>query len=74
MAALDVRWRCGSSTGDQDLLAEATGRQRGGQDFAGLIYAHQLRVTIGKCISDLELLAQVGRPEDFANRVEYLPL
>jgi hypothetical protein len=36
--------------------------------------AHQLRVTIGKCISDLELLAQVGRPEDFANRVEYLRL
>jgi len=33
-----------------------------------------LRVTIGKCIADLELLTQAETPEDFANRVEYLPL
>ena len=59
---------------DEDLLAEATRRQRSGRTFAGVIYGHQLRITIGKCIADLELLAQAGRPEDFANRVEYLPL
>jgi hypothetical protein len=59
---------------DEDLLAEATRRQRSGQNFAGVIYAHQLRVTIGKCIADLELLALAGTLEDFANRVEYLPL
>jgi predicted nuclease of predicted toxin-antitoxin system len=59
---------------DEDLLAEATLRQRGGQPFAGLIYAHQLRVTLGKCIADLELLALAGTPDDFTNRVEYLPL
>jgi predicted nuclease of predicted toxin-antitoxin system len=59
---------------DEDLLAEATRRQRSGQPFAGVIYAHQLRVTIGKCVADLEVLAQAGNTEDFANRVEYLPL
>jgi len=59
---------------DQDLLAEATHRQRSGRLFAGVVYAHQLRVTIGKCIADLQVLAQAGMPEDFANRVEYLPL
>ena len=59
---------------DADLLAEATRRQRSVQSFAGVIYAHQLRVTIGKCIADLEVLTQAGTPEDFANRVEYLPL
>jgi hypothetical protein len=59
---------------DDDLLAEATLRQRSGQAFAGVIYGHQLRVTIGKCVTDLELLAQAGRPEDFANLVEFLPL
>lgn len=59
---------------DEDLLAEANRRQRGGQPFAGLIYGHQLRVTIGKCVADLEILAQAGNLEDFANRVEYLPL
>lgn len=59
---------------DEDLLAEATKRQRSGQHFGGVIYAHQLGITIGKAVNDLELLAQVGTPEEFANRVEFLPL
>ena len=59
---------------DQDLLAEATKRQRSGKHFGGVIYAHQLGITIGRAINDLEILAQAGTAEDFANRVEYLPL
>ena len=61
-------------TQDEDLLAEANGCQRGGRPFAGVVYAHQLRVTIGQRINDLELIAQVYEPVDMANRVEYLPL
>jgi hypothetical protein len=61
-------------TRDEDLLREAAQRQERGMAFAGVIYAHQLKVTIGQCIRDLETLALVGEPEDFANRVEYLPL
>jgi len=59
---------------DEDLLAEAAGRQRNGQFFAGVIYAHQLGITIGKAVSDLEILAQCGSLDDFASRVEHLPL
>lgn len=59
---------------DEDLLAEASKRQRGAQHFGGVIFAHQLGITIGRAINDLEILAQAGSPEDFANRVEYLPL
>ncbi|MDQ3814759.1 MAG: hypothetical protein M3347_12520, partial [Armatimonadota bacterium] len=59
---------------DDDLLAEAVHRQRSGENFAGVIYAHQLRVTIGQCVRDLEFLAQVGEPKDFENQVIYLPL
>ena len=59
---------------DEDLLAEATKRQRSGKHFGGVIYAHQLGITIGRAINDLEVLAQAGSSEDFANRVEYLPL
>jgi hypothetical protein len=59
---------------DEDLLAEATRRQRSGESFGGVIYAHQLRITIGRAIHDLEILAQAGTAEDFANRVEHLPL
>jgi hypothetical protein len=61
-------------TEDEDLLAEAERRQRGGRPFAGVIYAHQLRVTIGLCVNDLELMAKVYEPADMADRVEYLPL
>ena len=61
-------------TRDEDLLAEARTRQQAGRFFAGVIYAHQLRVTIGRCISDLEIIAKAGEPEDLHNRVEHLPL
>jgi len=61
-------------TQDEDLLVEATRRQRNGIHFAGVVYAHQLRVTVGQCINDLELLATLFEPSDIANRVEFLPL
>ena len=59
---------------DEDLLAEATRRQRSGKHFGGVVYAHQLGITIGQAINDLETLAEAGRFEDFADRVEFLPL
>lgn len=59
---------------DEDLLVEATRRQRMGESFAGVVYAHQLRVTIGRCIQDLELIAKATDAADWRNRVEYLPL
>ena len=59
---------------DDDLLAEARRRQQTGRSFSGVVYAHQLRITVGQTIRDLELVAQVYEPEDLANRVEYLPI
>jgi len=59
---------------DEDLLAEAARRQRDGIPFAGVVYADQLRVSIGVCVQDLELIAKAAILEDMANRVEYLPL
>jgi hypothetical protein len=34
---------------------------------------HQLAISIGQAIHDLELLAKVLDPGDIRNRVEYLP-
>ena len=59
---------------DAGLLAEARARQSRGAFFAGLIYAHQLHVTLGQCVRDLELIAITAEPGDLANRVHYLPL
>jgi predicted nuclease of predicted toxin-antitoxin system len=61
-------------TQDEDFLVEAHRRQQTGEPFAGVVYAHQLNVTIGECVSDLELIAKIYEPKDLADRVEYLPL
>ncbi|MBE2264052.1 MAG: DUF5615 family PIN-like protein [Burkholderiaceae bacterium] len=58
---------------DDDMLVEATRRQRAGVPFAGVVYAHQLQTTIGACVRDLELIARVADPVDMADHVEYLP-
>lgn len=59
---------------DDDFLREAARRQRAGEPFAGVIYAHQLRVSIAKCIEDLELLAVASNPDEFQGHVLFLPL
>lgn len=61
-------------TQDDDFLIESNYRQQQGIPFPGVIYAHQLFVSIGDCVRDLELIAQIGEPEDLANSVRYLPL
>lgn len=61
-------------TRDEDLLAEATSRQRTNRTFAGVIYAHQLNVSIGGWIADLELIAEASDLPEWSNRVEHLPL
>lgn len=58
---------------DDDLLKEAAQRQQTGVPFAGVIYAHQLRITIGACVHDLELIARAADPEDLKNHIQFLP-
>jgi hypothetical protein len=61
-------------THDDDLLAEATARQRSGVAFSGVVYAHQLNVTIGQCVADLELIAGASERAEWSGGVMYLPL
>lgn len=61
-------------TQDDDLLAEATHRQRATISFGGVIYGHQEVVSIGQCVQDLEMIAVIGNDEDVFDQVIYLPL
>ena len=45
-------------TQDEDLLREGTRLLKGRGDFSGIVYAHQLRVTIGQMVEDLELITK----------------
>ena len=59
---------------DDDLLVIAAERQTSGEPFRGVVYAHQLRVTIGRCVQDLALLAEAAEPAELEAQVVYLPL
>lgn len=59
---------------DDDFLTEATRRQQAGIDFYSVVYAHKLRISVGHCVRDLEIIAKTAYAEELANRVQYLPL
>jgi hypothetical protein len=59
---------------DTDLLRKGTRRIREHSDFSGIIYAHQLRITIGQMVEDLELIARATSQEEWLGRIEYLPI
>lgn len=59
---------------DPDLIAEAARRLRKGQAFATVVFARQTEVSIGRCVTDLEIIAKGAAPEEAMNQVVYLPL
>jgi len=61
-------------TQDDDLLREASRRQVTEETFADMIYAHQLNVTIGQRIDDLELIAKASKPDEWKGRLTFFPL
>jgi len=60
-------------TQDIGFKAMAEDWQRQGRPFAGLLFGHQLRGTIGQFVTDLEIIALGSEPDEWFNTVEYLP-
>ena len=61
-------------TNDDDLVVEATRRQREGASFAGVIYVHQEKLGIGETVADLELIAKASELGELEGQILYLPL
>lgn len=61
-------------TRDSDFLAEGVRRQRAGLPFATIVYAHQQHVSIGRCVSDLEMIASASTPDEAIGQIIFLPL
>lgn len=61
-------------TQDIGFKALAEDWQRRGRPFAGLIFGRQRDVTIGRLVSDLELIALACDPDECRNVVQYIPL
>jgi predicted nuclease of predicted toxin-antitoxin system len=60
-------------TQDDDFLSLASEWIRKKKDFSGVLNAHQLRITIGQAIDDLELIAKVLDSLEIQNRILFLP-
>jgi predicted nuclease of predicted toxin-antitoxin system len=54
---------------DEDMLAQVVKCERAGEPFATLIFARQLDLSIGRCIADLNALAEAALPEDARGQV-----
>lgn len=61
-------------TQDRDFLVLAARWQQSRREFAGMVYGHQLRVTVGGAVRDIALIASVMTRADMRNRIEFLPL
>ncbi|NLF67981.1 MAG: DUF5615 family PIN-like protein [Candidatus Anammoximicrobium sp.] len=61
-------------TQDDDFLSIGRRGQVSGREFSEILYAHQLRITVGQAIADLALVAKIMTPEEMKNRIEFLPL
>lgn len=59
---------------DQDFLRIAADWQREGRTFAGVVFAAQQGVSLGRLADDLELLLPCCEPEELRDRVTSLPL
>ena len=60
-------------TQDDDFLVLARDWLRSGRDFPGVVFAQQMRITIGQAIRDLELIAKALDPQDMRNSIEFIP-
>jgi Domain of unknown function (DUF5615) len=61
-------------TFDVRFLDMAEQWQHSGRQFSGLVYAHPLRVSIGRLVQDLELIARATEADEWLNYIERLPL
>lgn len=60
-------------TQDEDFLAIASEWQESGRRFFGVAYSHQMAITVGQAITQLELVCKVMTADELQN-ILYLPL
>jgi predicted nuclease of predicted toxin-antitoxin system len=61
-------------TQDDDFLAIADDWQLAKRHFSGVIYTHQLRMTVGRMIADIQLILETTTSNEMCNTVVFIPL
>ena len=57
---------------DDDFLRIAQKWSYQGKEHQGIIYVHPLKLSIGECVNNIELLANVLEIHEMKNHIEYL--
>lgn len=61
-------------TQDDDFLLIARDWQSSGRPFAGVVYAHQLGITVGQAILQLQLVCEAMTGDEVRDTILFLPL
>ena len=61
-------------TQDEDFLAIGHEWQASGREFYGIVYSHQLSITVGRAVQDLQIVCEVLTEEDVRGQVVFLPI
>ncbi len=60
-------------TQDDDFLVIAQEWQTLGRSFTGIAYAHQLGITVGQAVLQLQLVCEVMTVDELRNTILFLP-
>lgn len=61
-------------TQDEDFLTIATEWQEVEKPFFGVAYSHQMGITVGQAVTQLELVCKLMTDDEMQNTILYLPL
>lgn len=61
-------------TQDVRFKALAESWQRGPRFFSGMVFAHQLFVTLGRMVGDLELISKACSDQEISGEILHLPI
>lgn len=61
-------------TWDRDFCSIAVARQAGDEPFSGVITTTPGKASYRQCIDSLELISQCCEPDEWANKVSWLPI
>jgi predicted nuclease of predicted toxin-antitoxin system len=59
---------------DEDMLVITARRLADGKHFAGLVHLKQLAMPVCEAIAQLELIAKASLPDEYLDRVLYMPM
>lgn len=61
-------------TQDDDFLVIAHSWQMSSREFYGVVYGHQLELTIGIAVNHLQVVCEAVTPAEIHNTIVFLPL